>query len=184
MRFAHGRATVTRDPSGPAQRAGEHTVTRPGFSNEAVAGIRFELTERLRRRYEYSVRLVRSILAGNNPFGANQFDKTPVHGDVKKLAQAQRSAPLSGAPVSALNAPRRNQRHATGQDRPEGSGRRGGAVQALREAPVPSVSEVDPRLAQAETLAAQWEAAAKLPGASPLVKQYAREAREAVGRGA
>ena len=121
-----------------------------------------------------------------NPNGTNQFDRfasTAKHGDAKKLAQSQKLAPMSGAPVSALNAPTRAKRHATGQDKPEGvrrvpqpAGRSG------QQPDLPPVGDQpSEEMVRLELLASQWEAVARLPGASPLLKQYAREAREAVG---
>ena len=118
-----------------------------------------------------------------NPNGTNQFDrfaKTAKHGDAQKLAQSQKAAPMSGAPVSALTAPIRAKRHATGQDRP-----RGASQPAGRTAPQPDPPPVGERPTRdqeyAVFLADAWGKAAALPGASSLVKQYAEEAAAALG---
>jgi len=121
-----------------------------------------------------------------NPNGTNQFDRfasTAKHGDAKKLAQSQKLAPMSGAPVSALNAPTRAKRHATGQDKPEGVRRVSQPAGRSGQQPdLPPVGDQpSEEMVRLELLASQWEAVARLPGASPLLKQYAREAREAVG---
>jgi hypothetical protein len=55
-----------------------------------------------------------------NASGTNQFagfSKEPAYGDVKRTADLERSAPMSGAPIaaSARNAPRRSQRQAQRQ---------------------------------------------------------------------
>lgn len=121
-----------------------------------------------------------------NPNGTNQFDRfasTAKHGDAKKLARSQKLAPMSGAPVSALNAPTRAKRHATGQDKPEGARRvPQPAGRSGQQPDLPPVGDQpSEEMVRLELLASQWEAVARLPGASPLLKQYAREAREAVG---
>ena len=121
-----------------------------------------------------------------NPNGTNQFDRfatTAKHGDAKKLARSQKLAPMSGAPVSALNAPTRAKRHATGQDKPEGARRvPQPAGRSGQQPDLPPVGERPSREQEyAVFLADAWGRAAALPGASPLVKQYAKESREAVG---
>lgn len=119
-----------------------------------------------------------------NQSGVNQFNRfapPKKHGEVKQLQDAQKAAPMSGAPVSALNAPRRHQRHATGQDRPREAA--GPAMRELQQMELPELpAGPSPDQEYAEFLAGVWEKAAALPGASRLVKQYAKEAREAVGR--
>jgi hypothetical protein len=57
-----------------------------------------------------------------NPSGGNQFQKTPVYGDVKRLTQLTKAAPISGAPTPALNAPKRAQRQAVRGGRPDTTG--------------------------------------------------------------
>ena len=93
------------------------------------------------------------------------------YGDVKKATELTRAAPVSGAPVSgrALNAPRASQRRAVrGAPQPQS---------APVAAPVPVVPASPQPLVEVARL---WMAAAELPDASPLVREYAaRAAREA-----
>jgi hypothetical protein len=48
-----------------------------------------------------------------NPAGTNQLKgREPAYGAVKQLGTLTREAPMSGAPVSSINAPKRAQRRA------------------------------------------------------------------------
>lgn len=47
-----------------------------------------------------------------NPSGANQFANQPAYGDVKKLQNLEKAAPLAGAPTTSIGAPKRAQRKA------------------------------------------------------------------------
>lgn len=119
-----------------------------------------------------------------NPSGKNQLPggqhEVP-YGGVKKATQLSREAPMSGAPVSALNAPRRAQRRAVkGQ-----AGRKEQAPVATQKAPVVADK---PALAGAAAPAQPvgaaappppnaadfWRAIASIPGISPLAKEYAQ----------
>lgn len=51
-----------------------------------------------------------------NPSGANQFAKQPAYGDVKKLQNLTKSAPLAGE-AGSIGAPKRAQRRAVKRGR-------------------------------------------------------------------
>lgn len=103
---------------------------------------------------------------GKNQFGG--FHQEKPHGAVKQLEQLTRAAPMSGAPVSALNAPRRLQRQAT---RPEPT-----------PAPeAPALAAPPQELPRSVILADVWAALAAQDGASLLVREYATRARKAAG---
>ena len=94
-----------------------------------------------------------------NPGGANQlggYELQPAYGDVKRMTQLQRSAPMSGAPIagSALNTPRRAQR---GTARPR-------APRAAAPTPLPPEAPQQPP----EQI---YRAIAQLPGASETVQR-------------
>ena len=96
-----------------------------------------------------------------NESGVNQFDgfgTEAAQGAVKKLTSLTKAAPMSGAPVSALNTPRRAKRHATGQDRPQEQGQ--AQAPAMMSPPPPQITK--------EQI---WAELAAHPEASPLVKE-------------
>lgn len=103
-----------------------------------------------------------------NPGGTNQFGTDPAYGDVKRLTELTREAPMSGARVAAgaTNAPRRAQRQVTRPARPAAA-----APQAAQAPPAPVSYEAQ--------LAAVWAQVAADPGASPLVREYAQQAQGA-----
>lgn len=96
-----------------------------------------------------------------NPTGVNQvFNPEQAYGEVKRLQELTRSAPVSGAPVAgrALNTPQRAQRSAT----------RG-------EAAPPAPPPLPPSIPDAPVTKAQtWAELAREPGASELVAYYAQ----------
>ncbi len=103
-----------------------------------------------------------------NPSGYNQFGgfgTAPPYGDVKRQQTLTQAAPISGAPqaAEATNAPRRAQRHATGQDSPQGQNPQEPVV--LPEPPPPVSLSLD-----------VWSQLAQDPGASPLTRMYAQMA--------
>lgn len=96
-----------------------------------------------------------------NPLGGNDvFVPEPGYGELSKLDQLTKTAPMSGAPFSPIEAPRRAKRRATTTGR--------------REEPVlpPPPLEITPEA----SAAAFWQTLAALPGASPLVRELANEA--------
>lgn len=107
-----------------------------------------------------------------NPGGGNQFGNftlQPAYGDVKKQTELTREAPVSGAPVAgrALNAPRRGERQAM----------RGPSQQQPQpgvQQQAPPTPEIAPQAWQAQS----WQQIAAIPGASPLVQQYAQRAQQ------
>lgn len=114
-----------------------------------------------------------------NPAGTNQFpggDHEVPYGGVKRQQQLTRDAPMSGAPVSAVNAPRRAQRKAVkgGASRPQTASAPQQPVLAEPPPgalPVPAPSGPEPVVPPSPT--DFWRAVAQLPGVSPLAKQYA-----------
>jgi hypothetical protein len=101
-----------------------------------------------------------------NPNGANQFDKFATekpYGEVKRMNELSRSAPMSGAPVAtpAVNAPQRAQHKATTPKAPKPA--KGGPLEYGLE------------------LATTWAEIAALPGASDLVRQIAERAAAQYG---
>ena len=105
-----------------------------------------------------------------NPGGGNQFGNYQIqapYGDVKKQTELIREAPMSGAPTSgrALGAARSAQKQAIrGQQQPQAA--------PVGPPPGPQAAPVSP---QAFTLAA-WQQISQIPGASPLVQEYAARA--------
>jgi hypothetical protein len=102
-----------------------------------------------------------------NPGGVNGLgsDRVP-YGQAKKMKELAGEAPMSGAPLAtpALNAPRQAQRST--QSRPAA-----GAVEQPAPLPTPEVSP--------QAFASQaWQQIASIPGASPLVQQYAARAAQ------
>lgn len=103
----------------------------------------------------------------NNPGGINQYGDT-TYGDIKRRTELQRAAPMSGAPTAtrATEAPRRAKRR------------------AVRGSSPPAASVIEPMAAgggpsptpDAE-VAAIWQTLASEEGASPLIRQYATQAR-------
>ena len=97
-----------------------------------------------------------------NPGGGNQFGSyqlQPQYGDVKKLTQLTKAAPISGAPqaAQALGAPKRAQRATQRKAKPA--------------PPVPP-AQTQPEPV-APSLAATWQQIAQIPGISPLAQEYA-----------
>lgn len=97
-----------------------------------------------------------------NPNGSNQFDKFASerkYGDVKKMEQLQKYAPMSGAPVAtpAVNAPEKAQYK---------------AVHAPQKPAKPKVSSKGTPEYPVE-LASKWAQVAQMPGASDIVKRAA-----------
>lgn len=99
---------------------------------------------------------------GYNAFGGPMEHETP-YGDVQKEKDLLSLAPLSQRSPTPMNAPRRAQRHATGQDSPRGEG-------------APAVPPTEPRVPSEDRIAGFWTAMAAEPGASDLVKMYAERA--------
>lgn len=102
----------------------------------------------------------------NNPGGANgaqMFEHESSYGEVKRLQQSIQAAPI--APAPAVNAPRRAQRAAVN-----------------RSARTPAASSQTPADYQTQ-IAAQWAQLASLPGASPLLQEYAARAARQVNLG-
>lgn len=106
-------------------------------------------------------------MANNNPLGSNQFGNftlQPQYGDVSKLTRLTKAAPISGAPVSALNMPKRSQRQAA-------NGGRAGAIQSAALGPT-----IPPQQPPPPSVAATWQAISRIPGISPLAHEYASAA--------
>ena len=93
-----------------------------------------------------------SNTGGGNQFG--NFQLQPAYGDVAKQSQLTRSAPMSGAPVPALNAPRRAQRQTQKPRRQP--------VAAAQEAqqPPPTVPPPAPQVI--------YQQIAQIPGVTPM----------------
>jgi hypothetical protein len=103
-----------------------------------------------------------------NYSGSNQFyQPEPKYGDVKKMKELSREAPMSGAPVAkpAVNAPQRAQAQATTPKTP------------AQQKPAKASIQPDYGL----ELASTWAEIAALPGASDLVKQIAERAAAQYG---
>jgi hypothetical protein len=114
-----------------------------------------------------------------NPQGTNQFDHfqaQAAYGDVKKAAQLTKEAPMSGAPTSALNAPRRGQKQVV-----RGQKTQAQPTQLPAVAPLPVAV---PDVPYPQYLAQAWSDVAAIPGASPLVKEYAARSQRALERNA
>lgn len=108
-----------------------------------------------------------------NPSGVNSWDRfqsEATYGAKQKLQDLERSVPLAGEPTSALNAPRRAQRHATGQDSPQGEGAAAQVLPSPMPGPAPTVQ-----------LATVWSEIAADPEASALVREYAQLAARQAG---
>lgn len=105
-----------------------------------------------------------------NPQGVNNFDRfgaEAAYGAVQRATKLAQAAPMAGAPVSPLNAPRRAQRRAV----------RGQAAQAAP--PMAATPAEAPQLPYPLALAQEWAELAREPGISPLVQEVAAEARRA-----
>ena len=110
-----------------------------------------------------------------NPGGNNQFDhfeREAIYGDVKKSQQLTREAPMSGAPISALNTPRRLQKQQVKQGK---AVRQNPQPDAQPETPMPPVTTTPP---YPQYLAQTMGEIAAVPGASPLVQFLAQKAQE------
>ena len=112
-----------------------------------------------------------------NPSGGNQFGNftlQPAYGDVAKQTELTREAPVSGAAVAgrALNAPRRGERQTMrGQPQPAQAPQQ--QPQAGAQQAAPPTPKISPQAWQAQS----WQQIAAIPGASPLVQQYAARAQ-------
>lgn len=116
-----------------------------------------------------------------NPTGINgmPFTEEPPYGAIAKQRSLARSAPMAGAPTSALETPRRFKRRAVrGQQPaapqaapPPGAGLAAPAPPPLPEVPYP------------QQVAKVWADMAAIPGASDLVLAYAERAQEDADRG-
>lgn len=101
-----------------------------------------------------------------NELGANQFQREKPYGQVKKMTQLTKAAPMSGAPTPALTTPQRSQRRAI--NRGTHTTPRG------QQAPVTVPPPPGPAPYQAQ-LASIWaDIAAEIP--DPLVAEYAARA--------
>lgn len=105
----------------------------------------------------------------NNPSGANNWqgmgDEEP-YGQKTKDATLARGAPLAGARIAAgpIAAPKRSGRAA----------QRGTPVRPPETASGPPVAPEAPlQMSPEAQLAQRWQAIAAIPGASPLVQEYA-----------
>lgn len=103
----------------------------------------------------------------NNPSGANNwqgFGTEEPYGQGTKNQQLKQGAPLAGAPVSSgpIAAPKRAGRKA-----------KRGAPAAPQQAPPPVAMQPAQAPSYDARLAVYWQGIAAIPGASPLVKQYA-----------
>ena len=107
---------------------------------------------------------------GANQFGGYQIQ--PGYGDVKKQTELIREAPMSGAPTSgrALGAARSDQKRAVR-----------GTTQAAPAPPgAPAPAPTPPTQISPQQFALQaWQQIAAIPGASPLIQQYAARAQQA-----
>lgn len=99
----------------------------------------------------------------NNPEGVNGlYHREEPYGAIKRLQQSTQAAPI--APTPAVNAPRRAQRAAVnGRTR---------TAQAQGSTTAPDYQTA---------IAQVWQQMASMPGASPLVQQYAVRAAQQVG---
>jgi len=110
----------------------------------------------------------------NNPSGANNWQGMGTeepYGQATHDAQLQRAAPVAGAALAAG---------------PIGAAKRAGR-KAQRGAPVaaqaPPVVAPAPEPSYGAQLAQYWQGIAAIPGASPLVQQYAALAAQKVAGG-
>ena len=100
-----------------------------------------------------------------NPSGANQFAKQPAYGDVKKLQNLTKSAPLAGTSPS-LGAPKRAQRRAV---------KRGGApAPATQATPALTAPAPDSRAVVREV----FNELLRMQPDDPLFQYYAQKANE------
>lgn len=99
-----------------------------------------------------------------NPLGSNQFQNEPQYGDVSRLTQLSREAPISGAPLP-------------------GSATNNAPVAPGAPAPMPpgpgALPFINPPegVAYYTRLAKTWQALARMPGASDTIKQHATDSR-------
>ena len=115
-----------------------------------------------------------------NPSGQNQFMREPGYGQIKRLDENTKAAPMSGAPVAAgaVNAPRRARRAAE-------SGRTAGtaSVSPSPETSGPFGSAEPEGPSYEEQVAEAWAELAADPSAGPIIKEYAAEAARLAGLG-
>jgi hypothetical protein len=105
-----------------------------------------------------------------NPSGVNSFDQfrsEESYGAKQRLTNLERGAPIPGNAASALNAPRRAKRHATGQDQPEAPSIPMGQM-------VDGTGVAEP--SYEAQLTSVWGEIASDPNASELVREYAARA--------
>lgn len=104
-----------------------------------------------------------------NPSGANGlFDATgsdTAYGARRRIEQTTKAAPMAGGPATAsvLDTPRRSKKRAG----------RAAAPQPMAT-PTPQPAEITP----AASVAQVWQQLAQVPGASPLVLEYAQRAAQ------
>lgn len=108
-----------------------------------------------------------------NPGGANQlggYQIQPGYGDVKRQTELIREAPMSGAPTSgrALGAARSDQKRAV-RGNPQ-------ATPAQPGQPAPAPPMPPAQISPQQFAFQAWQQIAQIPGASPLVQQYAARA--------
>lgn|SRR5690348_8061650 len=95
--------------------------------------------------------------------GENQFAPEAQYGQVEQQAELLREAPISGAPTvpaAPTAAPR------------------SGSSRGREASPTPPISNAEVGAAYYSMLAETWRQLASLPGASPVVKAYAKRAQQ------
>lgn len=114
-----------------------------------------------------------------NPTGKNQLPGGPKeipYGGVQKAQQLTREAPISGAPTSALNAPRRAQRRAVrgGRGRQPAQPKQPTVLQRPDDAFEPT--SAPPMEPGPPGIAETWAGISQIPGVTPLAQDLARRA--------
>lgn len=110
-----------------------------------------------------------------NPAGKNQL--APAYGEVKRMNELTRSAPISGAPISgrAIDTARRVSKQAQ-RAQPQSVSAAGPSTAA----PAATIPQSVPYRVQ---LAMIWREIAATPGASPQVQELADQAEKEAGLG-
>jgi hypothetical protein len=101
-----------------------------------------------------------------NPSGANQFAKQPAYGDVKKLMNLEKSAPLAGAPTTSIGAPKRAQRRAVKGQKSSGA----------QPAPMPQPTAPDP--SYNAVLSQVFNELVAMQPDNPLFQYYAQKTQQ------
>lgn len=118
-------------------------------------------------------------MPNNNPAGKNspvafdQFTRQIPYGEKKTQGDLQRTVPVAGAPLAApaLNLPAAAQRAATRATKPQTSAPKTAPAQPPEPlGPTPDQQTAPP------TSAAVWQQLTTIPGASPLIFEYAARA--------